>query len=306
MFLVILLYSLFASVFIFQKTALLYTQPMFLVGSRMFVAGILLLGYQYIIKGERMRLQAKHIIRLLSLAFFNIYLTNILEVWGLRYLTSAKTCFLYSLSPYLAALLSYILFKERLSNKKWLGLIIGFIGFLPILISHTNEEEVFGSFFIFSWPELAVMGAAFCSVYGWILLGQLVKENNFTPMLANGFSMLIGGAMALANSYWLEDWNPLPITSYGPFLECAVCLLLISNLIAYNFYGYLLKRFTATFLSFAGFITPLLTALFGWYFLNETISWPFYLSAGIVFTGLIIFYQEELKSGYVARSQPAF
>ena len=298
MFLVVLLYSLFASVFTVQKTALEYTQPLFLVGSRMAIAGILLVAYQWMFKRETIRFQGKHLFRLLALAFFNIYLTNVLEVWGLKYLTSAKTCFLYSLSPYFAALLSYFLFKEKLSGKKWLGLIVGFSGFLPVLASHTTEEESLGSFFIFSWPELAVMGAAFCSVYGWILLRQLIKENEYSPMLANGFSMFFGGVMALANSALIEEWNPLPVTEYRPFIECTLALLLVSNFFAYNLYGYLLKRFSATFLSFAGFITPLLTALFGWYFLGETISWPFYLSASIVFSGLLIFYQEELNADY--------
>lgn len=304
MFLVVILYSLFASVFIVQKTALEYTQPLFLVGSRMFVAGILLIGYQYVFNRETIRFNAKPLMRLFALAFFNIFLTNILEVWGLKYLTTAKTCFLYSLSPYFAALLSYFLFKERLSEKKWLGLIIGFIGFLPILISHSTEEDSLGSFFIFSLPELALMGAAFCSVYGWILLRQLIQENNYSPMLANGWSMFFGGLMALSSSFWMESWNPLPVTEFQPFLECTLLLLVISNLVAYNFYGYLLKRFSATFLSFAGFITPLLTALFGWYFLGETISWPFYLSAVIVFSGLLLFYQEELKAGYQPSKVP--
>lgn len=304
MILVVLLYSLFASVFIVQKTALDYTQPLFLVGSRMFAAGVILIAYQCLFKREKVRLRASHIMRLLSLAFFNIFLTNILEVWGLKYLTTAKTCFLYSLSPYFAALLSYFLFKEKLSRKKWMGLVIGFIGFLPILISHSTAEDSFGSFFIFSLPELALIGAAFCSVYGWILLKQLVNENNYSPMLANGSSMLLGGLMALLASFYMENWNPIPVTSFQPFIECTVLLLVISNLGAYNFYGYLLKRFSATFLSFAGFITPLITALFGWYFLNETIAWPFYLSAVIVFSGLLLFYQEELKTEYRAPLQP--
>lgn len=276
---------------------------MFLVGSRMFLAGILLIGYQYFIKKETLQLKGKHIIRLSSLAFFNIFLTNILEVWGLKYLTTAKTCFLYSLSPYFAALLSYFLFKEKLSQKKWLGLIIGFVGFLPILMSHSTEEDSLGSFFIFSLPELALMGAAFCSVYGWILLRQLVKDNNYSPMLANGFSMLFGGFMALISSYWIEQWDPIPITEFQPFIESTLLLLVISNICAYNFYGYLLKRFSATFLSLAGFITPLITALFGWYFLGETISWPFYLSAAIVLAGLFLFHQEELKTEYEAVPQ---
>lgn len=319
MFLVVILYALFASVFTLQKAALEYTEPFFLVGSRMVFAGVLLLSYHalstyyrsyfastpYGSASENFKLPVKNIGRLLCLAVFNIYLTNTLEVWGLKYLTTAKTCFFYSLSPYFAALLCYFLFNERLTRKKWLGLIVGFVGFIPILASHTQEEELLGSFFVFSWPELAVMGAAFCSVYGWILLRQLIKENQYSPMFANGFSMLVGGCMALAHSYGVENWDPVPVLEFQPFIECTLLLLLISNLIAYNFYGYLLKRFSATFLSFAGFITPLITAFFGWIFLGETISWPFYLSTAMVFSGLFVFYYEELKVEYAPMPQMA-
>jgi drug/metabolite transporter (DMT)-like permease len=71
-------------------------------------------------------------------------------------------------------------------------------------------------------------------------------------------------------------------------------LIAISNLICYNLYGYLLKKYSVTFVSFAGFITPLFTALFGWWYLGEVVTWPFYVSAIIVFAGLCIFNQEEL------------
>ena len=59
-------------------------------------------------------------------------------------------------------------------------------------------------------------------------------------------------------------------------------------------YGYLLKSYTTTFLSFAGFLSPLFGALYGWVFLSEKISWHFYLSCAIVFAGLYLFYQDEL------------
>jgi len=48
MYLVVLLYALFASVFTVSKTGLQYTQPLFLVGSRMVLAGVLLLVYLFI------------------------------------------------------------------------------------------------------------------------------------------------------------------------------------------------------------------------------------------------------------------
>ncbi len=303
---VVLLYALFASVFTISKTGLEYAQPFFLIGTRMTLAGLLMISYQMIVHGKLPSFDLKRFWRIGLLALFNIYLTNAFEFWGLKYLTSFKTCFIYSLSPFLSALFSYFMLAEKMSIKKWLGLLIGFAGFLPILLSQTSHEEAAGQLFFFSWAELAVMMAAACSVYGWILLGQLVKEDGYSPFVANGLSMLIGGVVALAHSALTESWNPYPYTEFMPFFECAILLIIISNLICYNLYGWLLKRYSATFMSFAGFTTPLFTALFGWLYLGEVVTWPFYVSAVIVFFGLSMFYQEELKAlTFAKQSAPA-
>jgi drug/metabolite transporter (DMT)-like permease len=293
------LFALFASVFTIAKTGLDYSQPIFFVGSRMFMAGILLISYQFIFHRKQCVIARKDLWRILRLGAFNIYLTNIFEFWGLQYLTSFKTCFIYSLSPFLSALFSFFIFSEKMSGKKWLGLIIGFGGIMPMLLSQTTVEERAGELFLFSWAELAVMGAAICSVYGWILLKQLVNENGYTPILANGASMLIGGALALCHSFFVEDWTPVPVSSYFPFLICALLLIVISNLICYNLYGVLLKKFSATFISFAGLSTPVFSAFFGWLFLQEQPTWTFYISLLIVYGGLYIFYQEELQTSEV-------
>ncbi len=148
---VLLLYALFASVFTIAKTALEHVQPLFLIGTRMFFAGFVLLSYQFLVKKQTLSLGRKTWWRLILLAIFNIYLTNVCEFWGLRYLTSFKTCFIYSLSPFLSALFSYFLFSEKLTSKKWIGLVIGFLGFLPILLNQTSSEEQTGQLLFFSW-----------------------------------------------------------------------------------------------------------------------------------------------------------
>lgn len=295
MILVVALYALFASVFTIGKAGLEYSQPLFLVGSRMLLAGVILLAYLYFFKRKDLVFKKEHAWRIFCLALFNIYLTNAFEFWGLKYLTSFKTCFIYSLSPFVSALLSYWMFKDKMGAKKWLGLLIGFIGFLPILLNETSTEEETGQFFFLSWAEIAVMFAAVSGVYGWVLLKQLVQEDGYSPLMVNGLSMTVGGGMALMHSWAVEPWDPIPVTVMQPFLECTFLLIIISNFVCYNLYGYLLKRFSATFVSFAGFITPLFTAFFGWYYLGEVVTWPFYLSAAIVFIGLTIFYQEELR-----------
>lgn len=298
MFYVLLLYALFASVFTIAKTGLEYTQPFFLVGIRMMLAGVILLSYQKMISREVFSFNRQTWWRIIRLAAFNIYLTNVFEFWGLKYLTSFKTCFIYSLSPFVSALLSYFMFSERLSKKKWIGLSVGILGFIPILIHQTTSETQTGQLFFFSWAELSVVLAAVSSVYGWIVLKQLVNENGLSPLSANGMSMLIGGGIALSHSFLIENWNPVPTTNLTIFFECTLLLILISNLICYNLYGTLLKSYSATFMSLAGFTTPLFTALFGWIFLGEVVTWPFYVSFAIVLTGLILFDQEKITQTY--------
>lgn len=286
MFLVILLYALFASLFGLSKTALMYSDPFFLIGSRFAAAGLILLAHQFIWNRQAFsHIRLVHVKPLLLLSVLSIYVTNIMEIWGIKQLPSAEVCLLYSLSPFLAALIAYFTLREVLSVKKWIGLIIGFVGLIPIF------EISFPSL-----PELAVLTAVFCSVYGWILLKQLINEYQYTPLMANGISMLLGGCLALLHSYFSgESWRPVPVSDFLPFIQYTAAMCLISNIVCYNLYGYLLKRYTATFMSFAGLVTPLFASLFGWIFLNETITWHFYASMVIFSMGLSIFYHEELK-----------
>ncbi|MDF2549670.1 MAG: conserved putative rane protein [Chlamydiales bacterium] len=304
-FFVILLYALFASVFTISKAALAYADPFFLVGSRMMLAGLLLLAYLFLFQRQSLVYHKGSLKKLVLTGVFNIYLTNALEFWGLQYLTSFKTCFIYSLSPFLSALFSYFMLQETLTWKKAAGLAIGFFGFLPMLLSEGGEESSVAHIFFFSLAEIAVIGAAISTVIGWIFLRQLVNDFNYSPLMANGVSMLIGGIFSLIQSIIVEDWHPLPVSDFWPFLKLALLLIAISNLTCYNLYGWLLKHFTATFMSFAGFTTSFFTAFFSWVYLGERPTALFFVSSAFVSLGLFLYYQEELKRGVRTSSLPS-
>lgn len=295
MLLVFVLYALFASVFTVAKGAVAFAAPAFIVGSRMTLAGIIILSYAFLKNTKMLSLTKDSIIKIVLLGVFNIYLTNVLELVGLKYLTSFKTCFLYSLTPFLTALMSYFILHDTMSKKKWIGLFIGFLGFFPMLESYGQEEFSLGKYSIFSFAELIVFGAVFCSVIGWILLKQLVHKNDCPPSVANGYSMLLGGTLALIQSFFTDSWNPLPVTNYHIWIETTLFLTVVSNIICYNLYGILLKKFSSTFMAFAGLSTTLFCAFLGWLFLGETITIWFFVSLTVVFCGLLIFYQEEIK-----------
>lgn len=295
MYLVILLYVLFASLFTLQKDTLSYCEPFFLVGSRMMLAGLVLISYVLIRhKPPAIKIKAEHIKGIMLLAISNIYLTNIFEIWAIQHMVSSKACLIYSLSPFVAALVAFIVLKETLSAKKMLGMFIGFLGLLPIMFMQTQQELSSGRFLMFTLAELALVGAVFGSVYGWIMLKKVMTDYNYSPLVANGLSMAVGGALALVHSYFAgENWAPIPVTAVQPYIINTIIMCVISNLVCYNLYGYLLKRFSATFMSFAGLVTPIFASLFGFIWLQEVVTWHFYVSIVFFSVGLVVFYREE-------------
>ncbi len=296
MHLVILLYVLFASLFTLQKNTLNYCEPFFLVGSRMVFAGIILLGYLlYKNRNVLGSIKAGHIKGIFLLALSNIYLTNIFEIWAIQHMVSSKACLIYSLSPFVSALVAFLVLRETMSRKKTLGMLIGFLGLLPIIFTQTQDEVLGGTFLMFTLAELSIVGAVFCSVYGWIQLKKVMQDYEYTPLLANGLSMTLGGLLALGHSYFAgENWAPVPVSDASSYMLNTLIMCLISNIICYNLYGYLLKRFTATFMSFAGLVTPIFASLFGFLWLQEVITWHFFVSIALFSLGLIIFYREEI------------
>lgn len=302
-FLVVFMYAAWSSVFSIGKLVLESSPPIFLTGFRMFFAGVILLGYLFVKDRSSLKIGKKQVLPLIALAVFSIYLTNVLELWGLQYLTAAKTCFIYSISPFFAAIFSYFHFGERMNFKKLVGMLIGFIGFIPVLRMQTGSEDLFNAFSIISWPELAIMGAALFSVYGWILLRIIVKEQTLSPIYANGYSMLIGGVMAFAHSFFIDSWPPTPVINnhFFPFIRGIVLMIFVSNILCFNLYGYMLKRYTATFLSFVGLLSPIFASINSWIILKETLSWEILFSSSIVSFGLFLIYQAELKQGYIVK-----
>jgi drug/metabolite transporter (DMT)-like permease len=258
------------------------------------------------IRRKGFRMTKKQFLALAVYGCLGMYLTNALEFWSLQHLSAAKTCFLYSLTPFLAALFSFLHFGEKMNRRKWLGMAIGFLGVLPVLAIQTGSEELMGGLFHLSWPEIAMFGAVLCSSYGWVLLRLLVKDSAISPVLSNGVGMVLGGIFALIHSYFAEPWTPFPVSGadFPAFLQGIALITLISNIICFNIYGYVLKRFTATFVSFVGLLSPLFASLSSWLFLGEPPSLVIFASTGIVLLGLALVYTAELKQGYIRKKEP--
>jgi drug/metabolite transporter (DMT)-like permease len=311
---------LLSSTFVIGKAALVYSQPIFLIGFRMTLGGLLLLGFIYFFHKSQWKLKKEDFWLFVQIAFFHIYLSFILEFWSYQYVTSSKAAFMFNLSPFITALFAYIAFGDKMSAKQWVGLIIGFLGSLPVLVAQTPAAELSAGHFLFlSIPEICLLISATSGVYGWIIMKKLVVDKHYSPIFVNGIGMFFGGIAAFITSFITEkkpllkcgldsmsscsfdqstwsSWFCCSWSNFFIFLGFVSLLILVANIIFYNFYGFLLKKYSPTFLSLVGLLCPVFTALLGWIFLGETVSWGFFASLAVVMLGAYIFYLDELNN----------
>ncbi|MBD3273306.1 EamA family transporter [Candidatus Dependentiae bacterium] len=293
-FLVILLYALLASTFTIAKVALNYAKPFFLIGFRMIMAGSIMLGSLYIFKKRHLKIKKEDIWLFVKVAIFHVYLAFIPEFWALQYLSSSKTNLIYSATPFIAALLAYVLLKEKLSLKKFLGMTIGLVGLVPIFLTQTDIREAGMELFSVSLPEIVLLGAVISGAYAWFIVKKLLYKG-YSLLVINGIAMLLGGIGALITSFFIEGIKTNPIFDFWPFLAWTSLLVLVANIIVYNFYGWLLKKYSITFVTSAGFLCPVFGAFYGHFLLSEKITWHYFFSLGLIALGLFIFYKEEIK-----------
>lgn len=297
MYLIIVLYLLCAAMFTISKSALDYADPIFFVAVRMILAGLVLFSYliidaKFISKKNIFYNFSKDWSLLAQIIIFHIYIAFICDLCALKDISGTESSFLYDLSPFITALGSYIWFNEKMTLKKWIGLLIGFSALAPGILQKTD-------FLLALKPRLITLLAVISSAYGWIVLRELVKDRQYSPIFVNAFGMFFGGLGALITSYFFESWHPTPVTQWCPFIQLTLLIILVANILFYNLYGYLLNFYTATFLSFAGFMCPLFTAILEWFFLGTAIQPTIIFSFCMVIIGLYIFYQDELRQGYI-------
>lgn len=324
MFLIVLLYAILALTFTIAKFAVLHSNPLFFIGVRMIIAGSILLIFYFLknlyqvrkigevkkspdsalnkqkeIVSEKLKYKEsflkkldKKIICLFCMAtLFHIYIAFVFEFWSLQYISSIKVNIMYTISPFITFLISYFLYKQKITLMQLLASLIAFGGLIPLILK--NESFCFNKFFVFSVPEIVLLIGIISAAYAWFLIKKLM-DKGFSLLIINGVTMLSGGILILLT--WFIFYHGInPIYSMRPFILSTLLLILLSNIIVYNLYGWLLNFYSINLLSVAGFLSPIFGAFYGVIFLNESLGWQYFLAIGCISLGLYLFYKNGIK-----------
>lgn len=297
MILVIILYAVFAAM-TFINTSLMSSDPYpVLVGMfRAFGSGIIILSF--------VKLFSKQKITDLKLSSYQWYLLMAYGIlihalgmcgfsYGAMYANPITICFLYASAPFLTAILLYFHSGTVLSHAKIIGLLVGLMGLIPILWKNT-ATDLGASVKNDQWlGNIIVLVSMIFFCWGWILFKKLIQSCSCSVQTLNAIAMIIGGILSSVFVMMVYGNQIFEITFSENFVYL-MGLFLVSSLLTYTLYAYLLQHFSPTFISFAGFLEPAFALLYGVLWFGYRIRIVDIFSFLVLFLGLYIFYKQEL------------
>jgi len=189
--------------------------------------------------------------------------------------------------------MAYFIVKERFTKIKVIGMMVGFIGVIPLLMTPDNVGSVAKEFFKISTGELVMIVAVLSLSYGWFIVKKLM-DKGYPVLMVNGISMLAGGIGALLTSFAVDGVYPLPVSNMKLYILCTTGVIITANLFFYTVRAWLINHHSVTFLALASFCSPLFATFYGYLFLSEQLSWGYLIALVLIALGLVLFYRDEL------------
>lgn len=274
--------------FIWYKMANKYLAPVTIVWLRLSISSLMLWIFTQIF-GYMQKIRKRDRKKILLLTLFNPFLYFIGESFGLTYVSSSVGSVVISLIPLITPFAAHFFLDERLTFMNWTGVFISFAGVLLILSVKNSGES--------SWEGIALLlFAVFCAVAYTVLLKKLsFRYNALTLITWQNFI----GALLFFPLFLILDVPGISRQSFVwksmiPVLELAV----FASSLAFVFYAIGVKHLGAAKTNVFSNIMPVVTAIFAYFLLRESLSLAKIGGIAIVISGLFL---SQVQDSFVQR-----
>lgn len=261
----------------FAKIVLQTIPPLTFTFIRFFVAFIILV----IITKRIPKITKEHIPVIL---FSLLSTTNVvLFAYGVKITTATIGQALYVGVPIVVLVISYFFLKEKLSNKKILGILIGFIGVLIMIwLPNIGEKTIHKGNFIGN--ILIFLGVILYSFYT-VLSRKMQKK--YSPVELTSYFFL---TTAFVQLFFLpfefikygDWWNKL-----NPFIYLSLAyIILLSTILYYFLYQYAIKKASPIVTSMIFYLQPAVAYVWSYFLLSERLTTEFVIGTGLTLFGV--------------------
>lgn len=268
-------YACFGSSPAATRIALESVPPLLIMGARGLVAGSILLAWAALARTPLPTVRQW----LSSLLFgtLTLALGAGTSALGQRTVASSIVGVLSATMPLFAAILSYVLLRERMSRRAVIGLTTGFVG-LGLLIRPGSQLDPRG-------VALVIAGQA-----SWALGAVLAKRIAIPkdPRMAAAAELLCGGAVLVIATAALGELPHIdPQAVSGPALA-GIGWLSANALIGFAAYGYLLRTVSTPVSSTFSYASPIVAVMLGWALFAEPLTVRKLVATAVVVAGVFL------------------
>jgi drug/metabolite transporter (DMT)-like permease len=213
------------------------------------------------------RLSPREMGRAALCSFFGMVMYFVLENTGLQYTTASNASMIVSALPAFTLLAEALLFRLKVSWRMVLCLALSMAGVF-LVVTVNGRLEISSARLI---GNLMVLGAMICWVIYTMMNKKLSEEHSTISIITyQSFAAIcIFIPFAIPEA---DRWRPLSELSV-PTLANLLFLGIFCSGLAYIFYIYALRRLGATVSSAFLNLIPVVTAICGYFLLQETLSW---------------------------------
>lgn len=217
---------------------------------------------------------------LISIIISGIFLGLHFSAWilSLQYSTVASATVLVNTSPILLMFITYFVFKEKISKYKILAVLGAFVG--SMLLAY---GDFFGGSNALLGDGYALLGAFFVSFY--LLIGNKVRQN--VSMTSYTYLTYCFAALTILITN-LFVGHPLVVTApreYILFLGMAI----FPTLLGHSLFNWSLKYVSATYISMAILLEPILASILAIFIFSELPSLLQFIGAMIVIASIAFY-----------------
>jgi drug/metabolite transporter (DMT)-like permease len=163
---------------------------MIAASGRFAVACLLLLPLAYKLEGGLPKLNRSQLMATFALGVTGIFIYNLCFFAALSRLPAGRTALFVALNPIVTALALAVLFRERLSGRKWAGIATAFVGAAIIITRGDPMSAVHDISQSIGTGELLM----FCAISGWAaytIIGRHALKG-LSPIAATTYASLWG------------------------------------------------------------------------------------------------------------------
>jgi drug/metabolite transporter (DMT)-like permease len=268
--------------------------PLFAASLRFLLASVALLLFLLLARIPLARPSPRQWLQLTLLGFLGIFFYNLCFFYGLHYINASRASLIVALNPAVIGLASWLLFKERMSRAKVIGIAICIAGASLVIVSR-HPQLMAGQ--ADAWiGDLLIFGC----VLGWGIYSLFSKDLNQTlgPVQTVTYSILLGTVMLWVVSAVRGEVSVAALVGLGSAQWLSLIYLgVLGSALAYIGYYDGLRTIGATRSGVFIALNPLTAVILGALLLGEQLTLTMCLGGGLILAGIFLCNKPLARAG---------